>query len=76
MLLDIHRRGNRLYRLEWRGTREDSEAPEHALLLRVESVVAPIDRCAERLVARQHSSCAAGQQPETIVEIARDSFDG
>ncbi len=47
---------------------EDGEAREECLLVRAEQVVAPVDRRAERLLARGHVPWAAGEEVEALLE--------
>src|SRR5206468_13071544 len=55
---------------------EDGEAPEYRALFIGEEVVAPVDRCAERLVAGHRNTTAAGEQAEAVIEPRRDLLDG
>ena len=43
---------------------------------RVEQLVAPVDRRAQRLLPRRRRPAAAGQQPEAVVEPCRDLLHG
>ena len=48
---------------------------EQALLCFGQQLVAPVQRCPQRLMTRQRGSAAAGKQRETIVEMLRDLLD-
>ena len=54
---------------------EHREAPEQAPLVVVEQVVAPVERRAQRLLARQRGAAAAGEQAEAVVEPRGDLLD-
>ena len=58
--------------LERAAAREDAEPREQGLLGRLEQVVAPVDRVAERALPRRQVVGAAGEQVEPLLEPAED----
>jgi hypothetical protein len=74
--LHIAARGHRFGSLERPSAREDGKAPQEHALGKLEQVVAPVDRGAQRLLARQHGGVAAGQHTEAVREAGGDGFDG
>jgi hypothetical protein len=73
---DVSRGRDLFGRVERKATCEHREATEHRAFPIRQQVIAPVDRCLERLLARQHRPRATGEQAETIVEARGDLFDG
>jgi hypothetical protein len=46
------------------------------LLGRREQIVAPVDECAHRLVARQRRAIAAGKNPKALVKLVESARTG
>jgi hypothetical protein len=63
---------DRLGRLQRPAAHEHGQAPEQRLLGRREQVVAPGDGAAQRLVARRHVTCPAGQEAQALREARQD----
>ena len=63
--------GDRFGPVERERALEDGEAAQHRLVDVVEQVDAPRDRREQRLLPRQRGAGAAGEQPEGVVEAAR-----
>ena len=59
-------------RLEAEAAREHAEPLQQQLLARVEQVVRPVDRGAQRLVALDRGARPTAEQPEPLVEPAGD----
>ena len=55
---------------------EHGQSAEHGALALGECVHAPRDRRQQRLLAWQHGSSAAGEEPERVVETGRQRRDG
>ena len=54
--------------LEREAAGEDSQTPQHRLLIGREEGVTPFERSAQRLMAAQHDARAGGQQVESLIE--------
>ena len=61
-----------LDRLELEAAREDGEPAEQRLLVRLEQVVAPLQRGGEGVLARGRRAARAAQHAEAVVEPLRD----
>ena len=73
--LDVTRRGHhRLSRLQRERPSERSETTQNPSFDIVEQLVAPFDRCQQRLLPRHNHPRSAGQEPEPIVQLAGDLF--
>ena len=60
--------GDRVGRVEGESAGEHRQAAEHQPLHRVQQVIRPVDRGAQRLMTLQHGASAAGEEPEPFVE--------
>ena len=67
-------RDDELHGLEGAAAGEDRQAREDEPLHRGEEVVRPVDRGAQRVVTL-HAAPAAGEEPEALVNAARQLFD-
>ena len=61
-----------LGRLQREAAGEDGQAPEEHALLAGEQVVAPLDRGAQRLLARARGAAAGGEHVEAVAQPRRD----
>ena len=62
-------------RFEREATGEDRQPPEYCALLLCEQIEAPVERRAQRLLARQRSVGSTGEQPEAVIETSTDLLD-
>ncbi len=58
--------------LELEASREDRKPAEEDLLVRLEQLVAPLERRSQRLLSSRRPMAAASEQAETVVEPLRD----
>src|SRR5439155_3048295 len=61
--------------VEREASREHRQPPQDDALRLGQQLVAPVERRAQRLLARQRRAAAACEEPEAIVEPRRDAFD-
>ena len=69
-------RADLLGRLQLEAAGEDREPAEQQLLVRLEQVVAPLERRGQRLLPGRRGVAAAAQQAEAVVEPVRRSPRG
>jgi hypothetical protein len=65
-----------LSRFQRPATREDRQPLQQRTLGFAEQVVAPVEGCHQRLLAREGGAAATGQETEPLVEPKRDLFGG
>ena len=73
-VLELLRDADELGRLEREPADEDGRARKEGPRRRIEELVAPVDRAAQRLVAGRQVAGAAGQELQPLLEARRDGL--